>query len=476
MKNLSAELKVGIFAIIVIILLSFMTFKIGGFMPGLKKGYTLYAVFDNISGLDEKSKIKIAGVDAGTVENIRLKDGKAELTLIVDPYVKVYKDAKASLRVSGLLGDKYLALQSGSPSEPLLNDGDRIENIEPAADIDALANELTTAATHVSDLAASLASLIDIFGVSEKEAISESIYNLKAVTADLREILKDGKQPLKTALVKMESFSTTLEEKGPDLLNDLSSAAKDLRALIEENKPAVKQSVENIKTFSESADKIAQKIEKGEGTLGKLLKDEKLYDSLSDAAGGISKTFSTVDRLRTYMDFRTEYLTRDGYWKGYFNLTLQPRDDRYYLLGVVTDPIGSGEVTDTVVNGVKTTEEKIKRKVEFTAQFAKRFDDFALRVGMTENTFGFGADYLFYDDKAKVAFDVWDFSANEARADRAHMKAGLEYRIFKHIFITSGIDNLLNSSRRGIYVGGGLKFEDEDFKYLFGAVPKLPSN
>ena len=476
MKNLSAEIKVGIFAVIVIMILSFMTFKIGWLTSGFKKGYTLYVAFDNISGLDEKSKIKIAGVDAGTVEKIRLKNGKAELTLIVDPYVKVYKDAKASLRVSGLLGDKYLALKTGSPSEPLLSDGDRIENVEPAADIDALANELTAAASHISDLASSLASLLDMFGISEKKAISESIFNLRSATADLRDILRDNKEPFKTTLARMEDFSATLKDKSPRFIDDLSAAAKELKGLIEENKPAVKESVENLKTFSQSAGSIAKKIEKGEGTLGKLLKDEKLYDSLSEAAGGISKSFSTVDRLRTYIDFRTEYLSRDGEWKGYFNLTLQPRDDKYYLLGVVTDPAGSGEVTDTIVNGVKTTEEKIKRKVEFTAQFARRFNDFALRVGLTENTFGFGADYFFYDDKARVAFDMWDFSANEAMADRAHMKVGLEYRVFKHIFITSGLDNMLNSNRRGVYVGGGLKFEDEDFKYLFGVVPRLPSN
>ena len=45
---------------------------------------------------------------------------------------------------------------------------------------------------------------------------------------------------------------------------------------------------------------------------------------------------------------------------------------------------------------------------------------------------------------------------------------GLDYRVFKFVFVSAGIDNLLNSSRRGIYVGGGIKFEDEDFKYIFG--------
>jgi len=472
MKDLSAELKVGIFAIAVVILLSYMTFKIGDLAPKWRQGYRLYAVFDNISGLDEKSRIKIAGVDAGVVEKIRLKDGRAELTILVDPDVKIYKDAKASLRVSGLLGDKYLALWAGSPTEPVLHDGDTIENIEPAADIDALANELTSAAAHVNDLAESL---IDIFGESEKEAISQTIFNLRAITANLDEILKEGKEPFKTTLARLEELSAALEDKGPGLMDELSTAARELRKVVEENRVAVKESVENIKAFSESAESIAQKIDKGEGTLGKLLKDDKLYDSLSKAAEGVCKTMDAVDRLRTFMDFRTEYLTRGGDWKGYFDLTLQPRKDKSYILGVVSDPIGSSEITDKVVSGVTTREEKIERKIEFTAQFAKRFDNLALRIGMIENTFGFGADYFLKDDRAKVSVNMWDFNADEANADKAHMKIGLDYRIYKYIFISGGVDNLLNDNLRGVYVGGGLKFEDEDFKYIFGASPEIPT-
>ncbi|MEK7698682.1 MAG: MCE family protein, partial [Nitrospirota bacterium] len=86
---------------------------------------------------------------------------------------------------------------------------------------------------------------------------------------------------------------------------------------------------------------------------------------------------------------------------------------------------------------------------------------------------GLGADYFLANDKAKVSFNAWDFGAEEARAEKAHVKVGFDYRIFKHIFISGGIDNLLNGSRRGIYVGGGLEFEDEDFKYIFGVAPKL---
>ncbi len=465
---MKTELKVGVFAIMVIIILSYMTFKVSGLGVAWKKGYKLHVVFDNISGLDEKSRVKVAGVDAGMVGKVWLEQGRAKLTLLIDPDIKIYEDAKASLRVSGLLGDKYLALSAGTPTRPPLKDGDWIKHTESAADIDALANELSSAASYIGDLAEGLQ---DIMGKTEKEGIKEIIHNLKAVTANLNEILNEDREPLHNMLVSLENFSMTLSEKGPGLIEDLSAVAKELRGVIEDNRLALNESIENIKSFSRSADNITQRIEKGEGTLGKLLKEDEMYNSFNKVVEGASKSFEVVERLRTFMDFRAEYLSEKGDSKGYFNLTVQPRKDLYYILGVVSDPIASSKVTDTIINGVEIRKEELEREIEFSAQFAKRFEDFALRVGMLESTFGFGADYFINDDRGKISLDMWDFSADEAEAERAHLKIGLDYYIFKHLFLSSGIDNLLNSGRRGIYVGGGLQFEDKDLKYIFGLMP-----
>src|SRR4030065_592643 len=292
---MKTELKVGLFAIIVILILSYMTFKVGGLGITLKKGYRLYVVFDDISGLDIKSRVKIAGVDAGIVEKIALKNGKAELTLLMEPDVKIYEDAEASLKVAGFLGDKNLVLWSGTPAQALLQEGDSIKKTKSALDIDQLANDLTSAATYISDLAETIQS---IFGESEKKSLKEAIHNLKAITENLNEIVK---------------------------------------------------------------------VDKGEGTIGKLLKEDKLYNSFNKVAEGAGKTFDTVERMKTFMEFRSEYLTKEGNWKGYFNLTLQPRSDKYYILGLVTDPMGSVEITDTVTDGVKTTKEETTRKIKFTA-------------------------------------------------------------------------------------------------------------
>jgi phospholipid/cholesterol/gamma-HCH transport system substrate-binding protein len=465
---MKTELKVGIFAIFVVIILAYMTFKVSGLGVAWKKGYRLHVIFENISGLDEKSRVKVAGVDAGIVSSVGLKEGKAKLTLLIRPDVVIYQDAKASLRVSGLLGDKYLALWAGTPEGEPLKEGDWIRHTESAADIDALANELSSAATYISDLAEGLK---DIFGTTEKNAIKDTIHNLRAITGSLNEILKEDMEPLHRILVRLEDFSMTISDKGPGLIDDLSEAARELKGVIDENRYVVKESVENIEKASRSAGNIVRRIEEGEGTLGKLLQDDKLYDSFSNVAKGAGKSFKVVDDLKTYMDFRSEYLSEEGEWKGYFDLTLQTRRDLYYILGVVSDPIGLTEVTDKVVNDVTIREEEIKRKVEFTAQVAKRFEDFVLRVGMIESTFGFGLDYFMKNDGARVSLNAWDFSADEAHAEKAHVKLGFDYTIFKQVFIAGGVDNLLNSNRRGIYIGAGLMFEDEDLKYLLSLSP-----
>lgn len=488
MKNVSTELKVGTFAILVIVILSYMTFKVGGLPMMWEKGYRLYAEFDDVSGLDEQSRIKIAGVEAGMLEKISLEDGKAKLTLLIQPDIKVYKNAVVSMRMSGLLGDRYLALSPGSRDQPVLNDGDTIAKTLPAADIDVLANRLTSAADQISSLTKNINT---IFGETEKQSLREAIRNLSAVTMNLKEISAENRVPLRNVIAQLEKFTealgdkgpgviddisnvaSTLNDKGPEFIDNLNKAARELKEVIEENRYTFKQSMENIQEVSRSAENITRKIEQGEGTLGKLMTDDTLYRSLTNVSGKVEKSFDYVGRLRTFLDFHTEYNTHESEWKGYFDLTLRPREDKYYILGIVTDPLGSVKTTETTINGVTEIKEEVESRIEFTAQFAKRIDDLALRIGLTENTFGLGADYFFNNENGRIKFDMWDFSAKEAGADEAHARIGLDYRLFKFFFVSGGVDNFLNSNRRGVYVGGGLKFEDEDFKYLLGSTPNI---
>ena len=486
MKDLSVELKVGIFAVIVIMVLTYMTFKVGSLPMIWEKGYRLHVMLNDTSGLDEKSRIKIAGVEAGMVDTIKLEEGKAKITLLMDPDIKIYKDAEVSLRMSGLLGDRHLALFPGSSDQPLLKDGDPILNIRSATDIDMLAGRITDAAGNIGDLTSNINT---IFGQEERDAIREALINLRDVTASLKAITEQNKEPMNNIIARLERFTATLDSKGPGvvddiselantvnekaplLIDDLTVAAKELKEIMKENRHAFRDSVENFKAVSASADVIAKRLEKGEGTLGKLLNEDELYNSLNKVTTEAGKSMDLAGRLRTFMDFHSEYNFEDEESKGFFELTLLPRDDKYYILGVTTDPMGSVETIETTTNGILVREEKLESEIEFTAQYARRFDNIALRIGLMESTFGAGADYFFSDDDGRIKFDIWDMSADEARASEAHARLGVDYRIFKFLFVSGGVDNFLNSRRRGMYVGGGVKFEDEDLKYILGKLP-----
>jgi phospholipid/cholesterol/gamma-HCH transport system substrate-binding protein len=500
MRGITTELKVGIFAIMVIAILTFMTFKSSDFELMKKDGYIVYAEFKNIAGLDEKTKVKIAGVDTGVIEGITLKNGLARLRLRINRDVRLYSDASAAVKATGLLGDKYLSVNIGS-KEPVLREGDTIKYAAEVTDIDDMARNLSNVSANINKLAQSLN---ESLGSEEaKQSLKETILNLRDITANIntaivhndkrfrdvlvtvnemttsiKDLVQNNKESVSVAMTNFKDFSANIKSDGPALITNLNNATKELKSLVEDNRSSIKSTTESIEN-------IAKKIDSGEGTIGKLVKDDKLYDSLNKAAEGVNKTISSIDRFRTYLTMQGDYLTKPKEGKGYFYVTLQPRPEKYYILGVVSDPIGKVSTieTTTTVNGMTTIETRaeIEKKIEFTAQIAKRFTESAMfrntvvRGGITESTFGVGVDQFLMNDRVKLSVDAWDFGNNETESKNPHVRAGADFFIFKNLFISGGVDNIFNKKWSGVYVGGGVRFEDEDFKYIFGTMPKIPS-
>jgi len=469
-----------------------MTFKVGGLDWVKEEGNIYYVYFRNIAGLDEKTKLKIAGVDAGLIKKIELHEGVAKVTIRVQKGVQMFSDASASIKATGLLGDKYLEIKPGS-KKPALKNGDTIQDVLEIVDIDDMVRKLSNVSADVSTL---VTALNEAFGTEDaKRSLRETVHNLstitanlnetiivndekmrnvldniKTLTASLNELVDKNKEPITDTVGNLREFSANLKSDGPELIANLNKTTRELREMVEENKPAVKN------TF-ESLDKITKKIDQGEGTLGKLVKDERLYENINKAAEGVEKTFGAIDRFKTFITFQAEYLNKIKDGKGYFYLTLQPRPDRYYILGVVGDPLGRVKTTETVTNvdgiTIRKKEEKTEQEIEFTAQYAMRYKDVALRLGLTENTFGAGGDYFFHNDRGRVTLDAWDFSNDEEHSKNPHIKAGVDYFIFKNVFVSAGIDNILNSRWRGGYAGLGLRLEDQDLKYILGTIPMV---
>lgn len=122
---------VGIFAILGIAALAVLSFRLGRVEMFPKPSYTLAANFDNISGLKTGDQVQIAGVDVGKVIGIKLKDDRASVQMRINKGVKIDDEAIASIKTSGIIGDKYVAISLG-PSDKMLADGGVIRHTQSA--------------------------------------------------------------------------------------------------------------------------------------------------------------------------------------------------------------------------------------------------------------------------------------------------------------------------------------------------------
>jgi phospholipid/cholesterol/gamma-HCH transport system substrate-binding protein len=125
----TTQLIVGVFAILGIAALGILSISLGKISIFPSPGYTLYASFDNISGLKTGDQVQLNGVQVGKVVQIGLKDNRARIALRVDDGVPIDKDAIASCKTSGIIGDKYVSIQLG-PSDRELRNGDTIRQTE----------------------------------------------------------------------------------------------------------------------------------------------------------------------------------------------------------------------------------------------------------------------------------------------------------------------------------------------------------
>jgi phospholipid/cholesterol/gamma-HCH transport system substrate-binding protein len=110
----TTQLIVGLFAILGIAALAFLSFRLGRIDLFGSPGYMLFANFDNIAGLKNNDRVEIAGVPIGHVASISLQNDRAHLGLFIEKGVQVDSDAIAGIKSSGIIGDKYVAIQLGS--------------------------------------------------------------------------------------------------------------------------------------------------------------------------------------------------------------------------------------------------------------------------------------------------------------------------------------------------------------------------
>jgi phospholipid/cholesterol/gamma-HCH transport system substrate-binding protein len=137
MRTYIMELIVGIFVVAGIVAMVYLSITLGDVEILGRKGYAVYAVFDSASGLREGATVEMAGVEIGKIEKVQLEDFLSLIEMRIDPDVKIPEDTIASIRTSGLIGEKFVKLIPGG-SDDWIEDGGKIIDTESSIDIEEL--------------------------------------------------------------------------------------------------------------------------------------------------------------------------------------------------------------------------------------------------------------------------------------------------------------------------------------------------
>ncbi len=139
MKKYPMQTAVGIFVVIGLICIGYMSVKLGKVSLFQSDTYTLYARFTSVQGLRIGSPVNVFGIEAGSVSNMRIDNERqvATVTMRIDNSVMVYNDASATIKSMGLIGDKYIRIDPGGAGA-MLKSRQTITNTAAEPDIEDL--------------------------------------------------------------------------------------------------------------------------------------------------------------------------------------------------------------------------------------------------------------------------------------------------------------------------------------------------
>lgn len=140
MKRFNLELTVGLFVILGLLALGYLSVKLGQLPIGGGNSYVVTALFSTATGLSRDASVEIAGVRVGRVEKIELEDYEALVTLRLNSDIKLQEDAIVSIKTSGLIGAKYIRITPGG-SDRLIEAGGRIRDVENPIDFEDLVGQ-----------------------------------------------------------------------------------------------------------------------------------------------------------------------------------------------------------------------------------------------------------------------------------------------------------------------------------------------
>ncbi|UCD71386.1 MAG: MCE family protein [Syntrophobacterales bacterium] len=288
MKKMETETKVGIFVLLGIIVLAFLTLTVGKFHLGKEAGYRVYALFDSAAGVNRNSPVRIAGVNVGTVERISLERGKAKLALRIPPNIQFYEDARAYLRSEGLLGERYIEIFPGSEEKPRIKEEGMIQQGASPVSLEQVLSRLSGIGEDIKGVLVPLSQILE--GV-DPEKVGNVVSNFETFSGDFPQLIADAREMFgnfRNISTKLQRGEGTLGK----LINDDGAywdaretlvALREMTEKLQRGEGTLGKLINDDGAYRDAREtlvalrEMTEKLQRGEGTLGKLINEEEAY-------------------------------------------------------------------------------------------------------------------------------------------------------------------------------------------------------
>ncbi len=472
MSRMGTEFKVGLFTLLGLVATGIAIFFVSPELFDRKEKVRFYTRLTDASGILENTHVKTNGVNIGRVASVKLDKVGTRVELEVLASVPIPQGSTVAVRTVGFLGDKFIDVVRASDSDAMLEPKSLIPPATDNGDIAQVIRQVGSIAADIKKVTENMATVLG--DKSGEKRMQDIVDNLREVTENSKLILAENRSNLRDTVENFRSVSASLRQ----LANDEN------RGRVERILTKFDESMTEVRGASENIRLISQKIEKGEGTIGRLVNDDKTLTELEGAVKEIRQALSPVSKLQVGVDTHSE-LRQDNTSQTYFNIRLMTRPDAYYTLGF-TDK--NRRIIDTETETLDPTQgstaqtrvrETIRdqRQMKFNLQMAKRWGWAAARLGLFESSGGVAGDIYLWRDRLKISMEAFDFAEkNDEDRRLAHLKAYASILFFDHLMATAGIDDPTRldpktGQRRkepNYFLGAGLSFNDQDLKAFFG--------
>lgn len=314
MTNAQTSARVGLFFLLGIALIWVTYQALSGKRSETKNGYELIAAFTTLKELKAGDEVRMAGVRVGQVRTTRLAGRRAEAVLLIDGKVQVASDATATIAMAGLLGSNYVSLTLGTETAGVLEPGSQIRAVD-TADLNSIVAQLGEVGEKVEAALSSfsgamggdtgggggLLAKLDVMIEENRQKIGTITTNLEDITGKIRNgegtigKLVNDEQAYTNLVATLEEIRGAAEQartfvsNAQGIVEQVKSGEGTLGALLYDQETGA-----NIKVVSRNLRELSDKINQGQGSLGRLINDDTLF---REAQNAVQKVNRAVDGM-----------------------------------------------------------------------------------------------------------------------------------------------------------------------------------